>query len=117
MKIRTALMTGITGLVLNTRLVSAGCAQPVYRDRPWRYNQMRYGVANEWQAEQMIRQAYRDILLREPDPGGLQTYLDNVMRRGWSELDVRRSLLNSPEYAQRFGYARRYGYRYYRYYR
>jgi uncharacterized protein DUF4214 len=116
MKVRTAIMTGITGLMLSAGFVSGVSAQPAYRYRPWRYNQMRYGTSNEWQAQQMIRQAYRDILQREPDPGGLQTYMDNVMNRGWTEADVRNSMLQSPEYAQRFGYgARPYGYRYYRY--
>jgi hypothetical protein len=88
--------------------VGSVLAQPVYR-----YPAARRSVANEWRAEQMVRQAYRDILRREPDPSGLQEYTDAMMRRGWSYADVRRSLLNSPEYAQRFG-ARSRSWRYYR---
>ena len=43
---------------------------------------------------------------REPDPSGLQQYTNAIMYRGWSDAAVRRSLLNSPEYAQRLGVAR-----------
>ncbi len=100
MKIRSAIMTGVTGLMLTAGLGTAN-AQPPWRY--YRYRQMRYGMNNQWQAEQMVRQAYRDILQREPDPSGLQAYMDNVLNRGWTDSDVRRALLNSPEYAQRFG--------------
>jgi hypothetical protein len=113
MKMRTAILTGVTGLMLNMGLGSAVFAQPP----AWRYRSMRYGMNNEWQAQQMVAQAYRDILRREPDPSGLQAYTDNVVRRGWSEADVRHALLTSPEYAQRFGGARFRGYRYNPYYR
>ena len=70
-------------------------------------------MANGWRAEQMVRQAWLDVLRREPDPSGLHEYTDAMLNRGWSYADVRRSLLNSPEYAQRFG-ARSRGWRYYR---
>jgi hypothetical protein len=118
MKIRTAVLTGVTGLMLNMGLGSALFAQPVYRNRnPYRnsyrnsYNNSgtvgRYAANGDWQARQVVRQAYRDILQREPDPSGLQSYTDAIVNRGWSADAVRRSLLNSDEYAQRFGSARR----------
>ena len=108
MRIRTAVLTGLTGLMLNAGLGSTAFAQPPYRYRnSWMAR--RYAGSGQWQAEQMVRQAYRDILQREPDPSGLQSYTDAIVSRGWSDAAVRRSLLNSDEYAQRFG-----GYRGYR---
>jgi hypothetical protein len=58
-----------------------------------------------------------EILDREPDPSGLQSYTDAIVNRGWSEQAVRQSLLNSDEYAQRFGGYRGYRYRGYQRYR
>jgi hypothetical protein len=118
MKIRTAVLTGVTGLMLNMGLGSALFAQPVYRNpNPYRNSYRnsygnsytgRYTANGEWQARQMVRQAYRDILQREPDPSGLQSYTDAIVNRGWSADAGRRSLVNSDEYAQRFGSNRGY---------
>lgn len=44
-----------------------------------------------------IRQAYLDILDREPDPAGLASY-DALMGRGTTEAMVRESLIRSEEY-------------------
>ena len=101
MRIRTAVLTGLTGLMLNMGLGDA-FAQPVYRyyrEAPTR----RYAADNRWQAAQVVRQAYLDVLRREPDQGGLRQYTNAMLREGWSVADVRRSLANSDEYAQRFG--------------
>jgi hypothetical protein len=49
----------------------------------------------------VISQAYTRILLRPPDPGGLETY-NQAMNAGLSEAQLRESLLRSPEYATRF---------------
>jgi hypothetical protein len=107
MKIRTAVLTGVTGLMLNMGLGTAVFAQPVYRYRSaW---QGRQG-GGYWQAQQMVRQAYRDILGRDPDPSGMQEYTDAIVNRGWSIGEVRHSLVTSPEYAQRFGYGPRGGF-------
>ena len=118
MRIRTAVLTGLTGLLLNVGLGGSVFAQPVYRY----YREApagRYMAGNRWQAEQVVRQAYLDILRREPDPSGLRQYTNAMLREGWSVADVRRSLANSDEYAQHFGYSRfnrgvryRNGYRY-----
>jgi hypothetical protein len=110
MKMRSAIVTGVTGLMLSAGVGSAD-AQPVYR---YRNNAVAGRYANpERQARQMVRQAYRDVLRREPDQSGLRQYMDAMLNRGWSEADVRRSLQESDEYAQRFGYSR-YGWRGYR---
>ena len=106
MKMRSAIVTGVTGLMLSAGLGSAVVdAQPVYR---YRNNavQGRYAMSADRQARQMVRQAYREILRREPDQSGLRQYMDAMVNRGWSYADVRRSLLESDEYAQRFGYSR-----------
>ena len=58
------------------------------------------GLASEWYE---LRQAYRDILRREPDASGMRQYVNAMLHEGWSEGDVRRSLANSREYRQRFG--------------
>jgi hypothetical protein len=104
MKMRSAVLTGLTGLMLTAGLGTAAEAQSVYR---YRDNAMaaRYATPQR-QARQMVRQAYREVLRREPDQSGLRQYTDAMLNRNWSYDDVRRSLLESDEYAQRFGYSR-----------
>jgi hypothetical protein len=112
MKMRSAILSGVTGLMLSAGMGSAVVdAQPVYR---YRNNAVAGRYANpQQQARQMVRQAYRDVLRREPDQSGLRQYTDAMVSRGWSEADVRRSLQQSDEYAQRFG-SSRFGWRGYR---
>jgi hypothetical protein len=106
MRLRTAVLTGLTGLMLNGTLASA---QVIYREVP---QARRYYVADSrWEVRQIVRQAYRDILRREPDASGMRQYVNAMLHEGWSESDVRRSLANSREYRQRFGP----GYSYWRY--
>jgi hypothetical protein len=52
-------------------------------------------------ADRIIRRAYQDILGREPDPAGLQTYRRNILQEGWDEHDVRQALIRSPERRQK----------------
>jgi hypothetical protein len=49
-------------------------------------------------AEAIVRRAYRDVLERDVDPVGLKQYTAVVLRRGWTESDVRDDLRKSPEY-------------------
>ena len=103
MRIRAAVLTGLTGLMLQVGLGNA-FAQPVYyREAP---TARRYAAGNWWQAQQVVRQAYLDVLRREPDAGGLRQYTNAMVREGWSAADVRRSLQTSDEYAQHFGTSR-----------
>jgi uncharacterized protein DUF4214 len=51
-------------------------------------------------ADRIIRRAYLDILGREPDPAGLESYRRNILEEGWDEYDVRRALIRSPERRQ-----------------
>jgi hypothetical protein len=52
-------------------------------------------------ADRIVRRAYLDILGREPDPAGLESYRRNVLEEGWDEYDVRRALIRSPERRQK----------------
>jgi hypothetical protein len=66
----------------------------------------RYVAGGRWEAQQVVRQAYLDVLRREPDPSGMRQYTNAILREGWSAADVRRSLATSDEYAERFGRTR-----------
>jgi len=111
MKILTAIATA---LILNVGFgtgVAKGQTYPPFG--PGYYGH----TSSTWRAERIVRQAYLDILGREPDRSGLRQYTDAMVNRGWSEAEVRRSLRESPEYRERgrYGYAYgrgRYGYGY-----
>ena len=64
---------------------------PEYREQ----NTMTYAKAQE-----VVRQAYLNILRREPDPGA-RNYVTKVMNDKWTQQDVERELRKSPEYRQR----------------
>jgi TorA maturation chaperone TorD len=55
------------------------------------------GAARTSSADRIIRRAYQDILGREPDPSGLETYRRNIVEQGWDEQDVRTALRRSQE--------------------
>jgi len=48
-------------------------------------------------ADRIIRRAYQDILRREPDASGLESYRRNILENGWDEQDVRQALRRSTE--------------------
>lgn len=52
-------------------------------------------------ADQIVRQAYRSVLGREPDEAGARGYIQRVLRDGWTQRDVERELRNSAEYRNR----------------
>jgi len=76
-------------------------------DRGWTEQDVREALRNspEYQtgpartasADRIIRRAYQDILGRQPDPEGLDTYRRNIIDRGWDEQDVRTALRRSQE--------------------
>jgi hypothetical protein len=104
MNLKTAV---VAGFILNVGLGGAVFAQSGYYPAA-----SRYAVSNQWQAERIVRQAYRDILGREPDASGLAQYTRSMLYDHWTEADVRRSLQSSPEFAQRsqgYGNNGRYG--------
>jgi len=51
-------------------------------------------------AQQIVRQAYLNVLKREPDPGS-QGYVDRVFRDHWSQEQVENELRKSPEFRQK----------------
>jgi hypothetical protein len=93
MRILTAIATGMILTVGG----GAAAVRAHYYEPPRRYAP----PSTPWQAEQVVRQAYLDVLGREPDRSGLRQYADAVLNRGWSEEDVRQSLRSSPEYEER----------------
>ena len=52
----------------------------------------------EEDARAMVRRAYQNVLRREPDQGGWDSYTTKVMREGWTQADLERTLRNSDEY-------------------
>ena len=52
-------------------------------------------------AQQIVHQAYLNILGREPDAAGSRGYVQRVMKDKWTQQDVERELRKSPEYRQR----------------
>jgi hypothetical protein len=98
MNIKTAV---VAGFILNAGLGGAVFAQS---GGYYPVQSRNYATSNQRQAERIVRQAYRDILRREPDASGLAQYTRSMLYDHWSEADVRRSLQSSDEYAQRSGY-------------
>jgi hypothetical protein len=58
-----------------------------------------YGMTRT-RAESVVRNAYRSILNRDPDPAS-EGYVEHVLRDGWSQTDVERDLRQSAEYRDR----------------
>jgi hypothetical protein len=108
MNIRTAIITAAAGFMITAGTGTDASAQYV-KNTPRGYG-YGYGYNNGYmgvrQAQRVVARAYRDILGRDPDPSGLREYTNGMVNRGWSEADVRRALLNSPERAQMNGYSR-----------
>jgi len=50
------------------------------------------------QAEEAVRRAYRSVLGRDPDPGGLSHYTAKIRYERWTEEDVVQALRESDEY-------------------
>jgi hypothetical protein len=69
------------------------------RDRDRGRSEDRRGPLTRERASAIVRDAYRSVLNREPDPAS-QGYVDRVMREGWTQEDVERELRRSPEYRQ-----------------
>jgi Peptidase inhibitor family I36 len=66
-------------------------SSPEYRQQ----NTMTYPKARE-----IVRQAYLNVLRREPDSGAT-SYVNNVLHKRWTQQDVERELRKSPEYRNR----------------
>ncbi len=53
------------------------------------------------ETDRIIRDAYEDILGRQPDNGGLNQFRRYIKEEGWSEEDVRNALRESEEYKRK----------------
>ena len=67
------------------------------------YNRNGNGVArgtrwNYREAESVVRQSYRSVLGRDPDPSGLSSWTDQVVRNNWTQRDLENALRQSDEY-------------------
>jgi hypothetical protein len=49
-------------------------------------------------AEKVVRQSYRSVLERDPDPSGLRNWTQQVMTNNWSQRDLENALRQSDEY-------------------
>jgi hypothetical protein len=63
----------------------------------------RSAEGREGYARTVITRVYRDLLGRDPDPGGYATYEKLIRERGWTERQVREAIMSSDEYRQRRG--------------
>ena len=71
----------------------------IRNDLAQRTDYRRYrGTSTRRSAEAAVRSAYLDVLGREPDGPGLSSYVDKMVRQGWTEQDVREALRRSDEY-------------------
>ncbi len=50
------------------------------------------------QIDVVINRAYDDLLRRKPDKQGLDNYRQKMLREGWDEQRVRKSIMDSEEY-------------------
>lgn len=57
-------------------------------------------------AERIVRQSYRSVLGREPDPTGLRSWTQEVVDNNWTQRDLEYALRQSDEY-RRLNRARR----------
>lgn len=58
-----------------------------------------HGNGSRWtyrQAEQMVRQAYRRVFRREPDPAA-RPWVDEVLKNNWSQRQLEDALRETPE--------------------
>ena len=60
------------------------------------YRQVRVAAADA-----IIQRAFRDLLGRDPDPVGLESYRNGILNKGWNEKTVRDAIKKSPEYRNR----------------
>jgi hypothetical protein len=51
-------------------------------------------------AERVVRQSYRSVLGRDPDPSGLRSWTQEVVANNWTQQDLEWALRQSDEYRQ-----------------
>jgi len=72
-------------------------------DEGWDENAVRNALkkSDEYlkgRTDNIINNAYKDLLGRKPDDEGRKLYTQKITKEGWEEKDVRKALMDSPEY-------------------
>jgi len=80
-----------------SKIVSEGWTEQDVREALRRSDEYASMDRRTASADRIIRRAYQDVLHREPDPSGLESYRRNIIENGWDEHDVREALRHSPE--------------------
>lgn len=62
--------------------------------------QSRESRMNYRDAERIVRQSYRSVLGRDPDPSGLRSWTQQVVDNNWTQRDLEYALRQSDEYRQ-----------------
>jgi hypothetical protein len=85
------------------RMIDEGWTETDVREDLRRSGDYRRGSRmSRQEAERIVRDAYREVLRREPDPGS-RPWVDKILYEGWTEEDLIRELRNSDEYRKRQG--------------
>ncbi len=82
-----------SGVASYTRGLSRGMTEPEFRAE---LRRSREGA--EFRAKSVVARAYREVLRREPDPAGLETYLRLMVDKGWDDAKVRAALRSGDEF-------------------
>jgi hypothetical protein len=84
-----------------SKMIDEGWAERDVREALRRRDEQASTERRYASADRIIRRAYEDILGREPDPEGLQTFRRHIVDDGFDEHDVRQAITRSPEKRQR----------------
>ena len=82
------------------KIVSEGWSEQDVREALRRSDEYGSTDSRTASADRIIRRAYQQILRREPDASGLESYRRNIIENGWDEHDVRQALRKSTEKRQ-----------------
>ena len=82
-----------SGVATYVRRLQGGMSEAEFRA-----DLRRSGESAAKTARETVTRAYREILRRDPDPGGLANYTKMMLERGWDENRVREALRKSDEF-------------------
>lgn len=82
-----------SGIAAYTRGLSRGMTEPELRAELRRSRE-----AAEFRARETVTRAYREVLRRDPDPGGLANYVRLMVDKGWTDAKVRTALRGGDEF-------------------
>ena len=79
------------------KIVREGWSEQDVRDSLRRSDEYASMDSRTASADRIIRRAYMDVLHREPDPHGLQSYRREILDNGWEYHDLQQVLARSEE--------------------